>query len=493
MVKGETGLYIYPAKEIQKMDQEADQLGLPTFTLMETAGTALFYAIKKYITKSSRILVLSGKGNNGGDGIVLARLLKINGYQVDLVFPLGTPESRCATAHFKYYQQVGYDVGEISHSYDVIVDALLGIGIRYPLREEIKQWIDWINCEKAWKVSVDIPSGVQADSGKVEAAVSADLTLSLHGLKPSAFLEPSMDFYGEKKCLSIGLPQMGSWKCWTKADTQERFFHRNNNMHKGSFGTGLLIAGTDEMPGCAILSATAAMRAGIGKLTVGTTKYVAQVIAAHLSECSYRYDVWHGCFTQEAFASYQAIAIGPGLDHIPNLQEKIDDFLAMDIPLLLDAAALQKRVYSVKKRKGAVVLTPHPKEMSRITGYSVLYVQENRLAVAADYAQKNHVIIVLKGRKTVCAFPNGRVFVIETGNVGLAKGGTGDTLTGILLAFLSYYSDVEAAVCNAVYLHGQCADYWAQTAAKTTMLATDLIGQLPVVMKKFESASPDVI
>lgn len=477
-------MYIYKAHEIKEIDAQAEERGFSTFTLMENAGQAIFHALKNKIHKEMKIAILAGKGNNGGDGTVLARLLKTHGYQVDLLFPLGLPETVCAKQHLVYLKNLGFMYTKDVQDYDVIVDALLGIGVRLPLRENAQKWIEWINTQSAYKVSIDLPSGVLSDFGQVEMAVQANFTFCLHGLKPSALLENSMDFYGEKEILSIGLPHHSLWKCWTEEDISRTFFQRKENTHKGSFGTGLLLAGTDEMPGCAILASQAAMRAGIGKLTVGTSRFVAQCIATHLAECSYMLDVWKQPLDREKINAYEAIAIGPGLDTLENLEAVIACLLKIQKPLILDAAALQQRIYPV--RKEPIVLTPHPKEMSRITGLPVKAIQSNRLQVALDYAIKHHVIIVLKGRKTVCAFPNGKVNVIETGNAGLAKGGSGDTLTGILLGFLSYYEDIEAAVCNAVYLHGLCADICAENYAKSAMFASDFIELLPKAMKRFE-------
>lgn len=480
-------MYIYKANEIQTLDKKAGQEGLATFTLMESAGHAIYRAIAHRLKADMRVLILSGKGNNGGDGIVLARLLKNDGFHVELVFPLGMPESETAKQHYGYFCRLGYEAKQdITGTYDLIFDALLGIGVRRPIGKAVREWIDWINRAEGYKIAIDIPTGVQADDGQVEAGVHADETLCLHGFKPSVFLQPSIDYYGKTQCLSIGLPQTSQWCCWQEIDVQRSYYHRNENAHKGSFGTGLLLAGMDDIPGCAVLSAKAALRSGIGKLTVATSKNVRNIIASHLLECSYHSMNMADVQMEKEinWKQFQAIAIGPGLDDLPYLEQLVTQAIASHVPLVLDAAALSKRIYP--KRKGMIVLTPHPKEMSRLTGLEVTEIQANRLEVASQYAIQQGVAVVLKGRKTICAFPSGHIRVIETGNVSLAKGGTGDTLTGILLAFLSYYSDYEAAICNAVYLHGLCADMWREKFSTAAMLASDLSEWLPEALKVFE-------
>ena len=478
---------IYKGEEIKRIDAKAEQDGLSTFTLMENAGHAIYDEVKEHLNHQMRMLILSGKGNNGGDGIVLARLLKNQGYQVDLIFPLGMPVTEAARQHYCYFSRLGYqEVTTPTGKYDLIFDALLGIDVQLPIRDTVKEWITWMNLAEGYKIAIDVPTGVQSDYGKTEMAVVANETFCLHGMKPSAFLQNSMDYYGQVRCLDIGLPQTSRWRCWTESDVRRTYFSRSENAHKGSFGTGLLFAGTDLMPGCAVLGAKAALRSGIGKLTVGTSQNVLNVMANHLLECSYHHMNWsHFQIGDEiGWENFRAIAIGPGLDHVTFLTHLVRQALHTNLPVILDAAALQPREYP--KRNALTVLTPHPREMSRMTGIPVSEIQSNRLQVASTYAMKQNVAVVLKGRKTVCAFPSGRTMVIESGNVSLAKGGTGDTLTGILLAFLCYYSDVEAAVCNAVYFHGLCADIWKEKFSTATMLASDLSDLLPEALKRFE-------
>lgn len=276
----------------------------------------------------------------------------------------------------------------------------------------------------------------------------------------------------------------GKWRIWKKEDVQTTFLKREADAHKGTFGTGLLFAGCDEMPGSAMLASLGAMRAGIGKLAVATTSFASSIIATRVPECTYVHDGLTKVAEGMQLDEYKAVAMGPGLADEEAIERALQTLWASDLPLILDAGALTKRRYP--NRQAPIIVTPHPREFSRMTGLAVQYIQQNRMQVAADFSLANNVITVLKGQNTVMAFPDGEVLVNETGNVGLAKGGTGDTLTGMLLAFLSSYQDVKAAVANAVYMHGASADYYLKDRAATSMLASDVSENLAYVMKEFE-------
>ncbi len=475
---------IYHGSEIKAIDLQAEKNGLDTFTLMENAGRSIFEEVKHRISKQSRIIILAGKGNNGGDGIVLARYLKTNGYNADLIFPLEESATEVSKRHLHYFLNCGYQLAAMNGSYDVIIDALLGVGTRLPLPEQLKHMIQWANHQEAYRIAIDLPTGVQSDYGEVEEAFQSDLTLSLHGFKPSAFLEDSINYYGKKKVLSIGLPSSGIWRTWSKEDVQATFLHRASHAHKGTFGTGLLIAGCDEMPGSAMLACLGAMRSGIGKLAVATSPFASSIIATRVPECTYVHNGLERLAQGMTLDGYKAVAIGPGLENEDLIEKALETLWESCLPIILDAGALKRRNYP--NRKAPIIVTPHPREFSKMTGRSVQDIQRNRLEMASDFSVNNQVITILKGRNTVIAFPDGELLINETGNVGLAKGGTGDTLTGMLLAFLSSYQNVKHAVANAVYFHGASADYYTKDKAATSMLASDVSENLAYVMKEFE-------
>ncbi|PQD97051.1 bifunctional ADP-dependent NAD(P)H-hydrate dehydratase/NAD(P)H-hydrate epimerase [Pradoshia eiseniae] len=485
-IGGLMNVNIYFAEEIRECDRLAEDSGLSIFSLMENSGHALFEGMSKLLHKKQRIGILAGGGNNGGDGIVLSRLLLNHGYKAELIFPLGLPSSRVAQDHLDYYKTCGYRYStEMEGEYDVLIDGLFGIGFRPPFTKQMIGCLDFWKKSNALKIAIDIPSGVEANHGRVEAAFQADHTFCLHGAKPSAFLYPSGTYYGELHIVDIGLPQRARFRVWTEEDVRGTWPAAKDYTHKGTFGTGLLIAGSRQMPGCAILAGTGAMRAGVGKLVMATEKTVADSCVISLPEATYvdREDSqWR---KDPSISKIAAVAIGPGLKPDDSLENLITDFLEeSEFPVILDAGALSERSYP-KGRKSPVILTPHPGEMARITGKTVAEVNENRIQLASDYAISHHVTVVLKGMNTVIAFPDGTGFVNVTGNRGLSKGGTGDTLTGILLGMASQgYQPSMAA--NAVYLHGKTAELYAEEKAPSSMLASDIMQIWPVLLRKME-------
>ncbi len=475
---------IYFAKEIRDSDQTAEESGLSIFSLMENSGHALFEGMSKLLDKKQRIGILAGAGNNGGDAIVLARLLLNDGYNAELIFPLGLPSTKVAQEHLQYYITCGHSYcSVIEGEYDVLIDGLFGIGFRPPFSERMALCLNFWQNTKAMKMAIDIPSGVEADHGRVQTAFQADHTFCLHGAKPSAFLYPSSTYYGHLHIVDIGLPQKAKFRVWTEEDLLKSWPGPKDNPHKGTFGTGLLIAGSSQMPGCAVLAGTGAMRAGIGKLVIATEKTVADKCTISLPEATYvnrgEADWQHDA----SLANIAAIAIGPGLHPDDTLENLIAAYLEeTDYPLILDAGALSERSYP-RIRKSPVILTPHPGEMARLTGKTVAEVNENRIQMASDYAVSHNVTVVLKGMNTVIAFPDGTGYVNRTGNRGLSKGGTGDTLTGILLGLLSQGYE-EASVANAVYLHGKTAELYAEDYAPSSMLASDIMKIWPALLRK---------
>ena len=474
-------MYIYTGKQIKEIDSLAEQKGMSLFALMENAGSGLYRQIIEVITRNEKVVILAGKGNNGGDGIVLARYLKNNGYHASLIFPLGLPKTETAKEHLAYYQACGYEIDAFTKDIraDVVVDGLLGVGSQLPLRADLADITDWINeCSKV--IAIDLPTGVSSDTGDVdEHAVHAQYTYALHGFKPSTFLFPSSEYFGETKVIDIGLQQESTWRVWTEQDVRDTLPKPFGNTHKGTFGTGLLIGGCDEMPGSVALSAIGAVRFGIGKLSVATTKHASLFIGTFVPEATFIYDnpFSHG---QQTFSS---IAIGPGLHPNEELEDTIKEVLKQPVPVILDAGALSPRTY--EKRKAPTILTPHPGEFSRLTGKSSATVQSNRIQLAQHFAQEHDVTVVLKGSYTVIAFPDGTGIINSTGNRALSKGGTGDTLTGMLLASVNTHENIKEAVANTVYLHGACADEWIKNHGRQTMSAHDFDSLLPEVCYQY--------
>lgn len=272
---------------------------------------------------------------------------------------------------------------------------------------------------------------------------------------------------------------------WTAEDVRATLPLRDDTGHKGTFGTALLLASTRDMPGAALMAGLGAMRSGVGKLEIGTEPEVINGVIGALPESIYLRDGLKKVGAGEVeLDRYRAIAAGPGI-HPDGITEKaVEALLTSNRPLILDAGALSKRHYP--KRQAPIILTPHPLEFSRITGVEKTELDENRSYYAKLYAKQWGVAIVLKGHQTVIAFPDGEVRINPTGNSALAKGGTGDTLTGMILGMLCCHDNWQHALLNAVYLHGACADVWIETRSAHTLLAHEITSLLPEVWKSFE-------
>lgn len=281
-------------------------------------------------------------------------------------------------------------------------------------------------------------------------------------------------------------PQAETPLTWTKEQVKATLPKRDPNSHKGSFGTALLIAGTKEMPGAALLAGLSAMRSGVGKLVIATEAEAMAMIVPRLPEATYLQNGMQRIAERMAAVdAYRAAAIGPGTEPDSMTEDALSVLLESSMPLIVDAGALSRRIYA--ERQAPVILTPHPAEFSRITGVAVDELQKHRADYAAEWAEKLGVAIVLKGQNTVTAFPDGAVWVNPSGNSSLAKGGTGDTLAGMMLGMLCCHTDWKHAVLNAVHLHGACADEWIKTRSPHTLLAHELSELLPKVWAAFES------
>lgn len=272
---------------------------------------------------------------------------------------------------------------------------------------------------------------------------------------------------------------------WSKQDVSRTLPSRDDEGHKGTYGTALLMAGSPGMPGAAALAAKGAMRSGLGKLVIATAAESIPVIAAFVPEATFNTEGMERITrTSTDLDEFRAIAFGPGIISGEATEQVVKQLIKAGKPLVLDAGALAARSYSVAS--APVILTPHAGEFSRITGVSVDELQNNRAECAADWAVKLGVTIVLKGNHTVIAFPDGQAFLNATGNSALAKGGTGDTLTGMMLGMLCFHNNWQHAVLNAVHLHGACADEWIRSRSAHTLVAHELTELLPEVMKAYE-------
>ncbi|GGD27222.1 NAD(P)H-hydrate dehydratase [Pontibacillus salipaludis] len=497
-------MHIVTAKEMYDTDRYAmEELGLEGHILMENAGRAVATQVEKQVSSKDQILILVGKGNNGGDGFVIARTLLQRGYSVEVLqIPSDEDIQGDALTHRKIYEAFGYgyhtfeDLNSLrtfSSGKNVIIDALLGIGVKGPLRSPYDEIVPYVNQLEAKVISVDLPSGIPADEGiSFEEAIQSDYTMVIQYPKVSAFLQHTAPFYGEWKTVEIGLPdhllrsKPESCSVWTKEDVVASLPEREPFAHKGSHGKGLVIGGALQMPGSVTMTSRAALRAGAGLLTVATVKDVISILASSVTEATFiALEEQAGKINSVdgiEFA-YDGIAIGMGMGRHQEGEKLLEEVLKQaESPVLIDADglyALKAYLPHLASRSSPTILTPHPGEMAHLLGVEVPELLQKPFQCSRQFASRYGVFVVLKGAFTLVTTPKGNQWVHTTGNVGLAKGGSGDVLAGMLLAMVMQPQSIEEALNNGVFLHGSTADLLTEDTHSTyDLLATDLIDGL---------------
>ncbi|WP_026688735.1 bifunctional ADP-dependent NAD(P)H-hydrate dehydratase/NAD(P)H-hydrate epimerase [Alteribacter aurantiacus] len=499
-------MYVVTGDEMRQIDAYAmNEVGLSDVMLMENAGNAVFSRLKDILSFNSRIMVVVGSGNNGGDGFVIGRRLLEAGFNVDMW--VVAPEEKlrgAAKKHARIFSLCGYDLSfyekntqlfyEKLASSTHIVDCLLGTGVTGELRAPYDEVVQGVNDSPCAVISVDIPSGVPADEGvEADLYIQAERTLILQSPKETTFLYPYAEAYGKWEVLDIGIPSC-SFKetmikrfVWSEEQVSHTLPKRKKNAHKGMNGKGLVIGGSKKMPGALSLTTQAALRTGIGLLTVALPEDIRLLVTQTATEAtlvnmpSQDGEIpWSGLEGLD-LTPYDSVAIGPGMgrSHRYDLYERFQNF---DGAVVMDADALyhlSKEIDHWKGgRKGLTVISPHPGEMALLTNTPIQEVEANRFQIARTFAKDYQMIVVLKGAYTITTAPDGRQWVNLSGNPALAKGGSGDVLTGMILASLHQHQDPIEGVLNAVYVHGHAADQLIQKADEMSVTATDVIHQL---------------
>lgn len=492
-----------------------NKIGLPGAVLMENAGREIARRLIDIYGVKKRYLIFIGKGNNGGDGFVVARMLKEQGVCVTpCIVEDEVSFEGDAKLHKRVYEQSGYrwrywkemnqNWTETLCEVDIIVDAMLGTGLKGRVRDPYTSIIEKINLADKEVVSIDLPSGMPADEAVMEdEPISANRTFTLQLFKLSYYLEATKPYYGEIEALPIGIPpatfkHLETQRCvWGKDEVVNSWVKSSPFAHKGNNGRVGIIAGSQMMPGAAALSASAAIRGGAGLTTVGTVDTAIQSIASHVKEAMFTsFSQKNGILApteEELFSFYEdkkAIAVGPGIGRSPHtkamISHLIDHYKGI---LILDADALfyvNELHNEVKNRKSPLILTPHVGEMSVLTNQSVDYIKQKRFKVAESYAQEHQVHLILKGPHTIVADPSGCMTVNNSGNAGLAKGGAGDVLTGMIVALVAR-QPIQIALSSAVFLHGHAADLLInQGFSINSLTPSDLIEGLAEAYKLCE-------
>ncbi len=454
-----------------------------------------------WATKQRSAIVYCGPGNNGGDGIAAARFLLQEGWKVRCVL-VGSREKMTADSREMEHRLIeaggaleDYDPDDWSRyvGCDVAIDALFGIGLNSDLRPDAARAVSDMKTAQ-WIVSADIPSGVHADTGRVfERAVKADVTVTFSAGKPGLYVGKGAIHAGRVVIADIGIPHdLLESGCGVMVTPKPELRRRRRDAHKGDFGKVFILAGSVGYTGAPVLASRAAVRAGAGLVTLAVPQEVYPIVAAKCDETmvwpwSDRYEE----ILKKAQACNLAL-IGPGLGQSRRAEELVLALLRdLTCPVILDADGLNivsRHIDVLDKREGLTVLTPHDGEFSRLSGCALPV--ENRLEAAREFAQEHHCVLVLKGHRTITAVWNGVCMINTTGNPGMARGGAGDALAGLMAGLLVQRKENNPSyldrVPDAIWLHGRAGDLAAQDKGEYGMNIGDLIEQIPYAMKECE-------
>ena len=515
-------MWLVTAEEMRLVEQAAiNEYGIPGLVLMENAGLAVVKAIREIFAgqlAKRRILILAGKGNNGGDGLVVARHL-LNAGADPKIFLLGKPEELQGDAAVNWqiarkmaipYQQIlaerDLNLLRVGLMYtELVVDAIFGTGFKGAMPGLTAQVISLVNEAEKPVVAVDLPTGTAADSGAVDGAcIQAAQTVTFGLPKIGLFLQPAAQFVGRLSVAEISLPQdllksqpfnrMLLDEAWCR----EKIPSRPVDSHKGNFGHVLVVGGSTGMSGAVILAARAAVRAGAGLVTAAVPRCINQIIAIAVTEAMSRPlpETGEGTLARTAMemiislAAGKVLVMGPGLSRQKETVELVRTFAAhIPCPVVFDADALVALAGCqdlLQQSQYPVILTPHPGEMARLLEISTEEVQADRVGAALRAAEEYRAVVVLKGAKTLIATPAGQLYLCPTGNPGMATGGSGDVLAGMIGAYLAQGLAASDAAAAAVYCHGLAGDLAAGEKGWMGLAAGDLVEFLPAVLKNIE-------
>lgn len=508
--------------EMKLVEQDAAKYGMSYKIMMENAGTACARNIRNEIEKEGNaipksIVVVCGKGNNGGDGFVIARKLNESGYNVIVVLSSGYPTGQEATYMYKLVLDQGikilwYDgdrevVLNAVKSADVVVDAVFGFSFYGKLDNELKELLNEMSMSRAVKFAVDVPSGVYCDSGCCdENCFKADFTVAISALKPAHIIEPASSCCGDIIIANIGIPEESyhvaenGFYTYNKREVRLLFPERKTDSHKGTFGHLLCICGSKTMAGAPVLAASAALRSGAGLVTLAFPECIYNAVSSKLTESllmpladNEKGTLSSSCLKEllASLSKFDGIVIGCGLGVNEDTEAVVRSVIEnAEVPVVVDADALNiiaRDISIIENKKSELILTPHIGEMARLTGADKESIINDRISAAKSFSLKNGVYTVLKSANTVVTFPDGkRAYVNNSGNTGLSKGGSGDVLAGLIGGFAVQKFVLADAITAATFVLGYTADAVAERTSKTGMLPGDIVNELPYTLSEFE-------
>ena len=480
------------------------KLNIPSILLMEDAAYGFVSALKcEFDTLAGkRICVICGKGNNGGDGYAMARLLHFSGSAVSIFSVCDTDDlSGDAKTNCDVAKTMGISFVDTLDSYDIIVDAIFGTGFHGDVPNDVAKVIDYINSSGAFVASVDIPSGLSAQSGQGNMYVRADLCVSFGYAKYGHFLYPAKGAYKKLVIAPISIPECDDCEIITDKTFLE-IPKRNSNSHKGTFGKALAFVGSNGMVGAAILSGSAILKSGAGMATVATADVLIPSLAHEFpSVMTYPIKTVDKELCDETSElilakskDMNAMLIGCGLGKSNSVKNTVIRLLKdVQIPTVIDADGLNilsENIDILEEKKAELILTPHVAEFSRLSGFSIDEIKKNPLEKAKEFAQRYGVTLILKDAVTIIADKNGKTAICPAENSGMATAGSGDVLSGIATSLLSQGIAPFDVAKLAVYIHSAAGRIAANTFGEYGMTSTDLLNSVPTAFMEAIDIAP---
>jgi len=511
---------VLTSKQMQEIDRRAiKDLGILGPILMENAGRQIFGEVLKRFPEieNEEVVVVAGKGNNGGDGFVVARHLFNRGCRPQVILLAKISELRGdAALNAGIAGRMGIPVFEAPTEKkwssrkrkikraSVIVDAIFGTGLTNPAGGRYAKAIEDINRSKAWTIAVDIPSGLSSDTYQIIGpCIKADLAVCLAAPKIAHVFAPAEECIGELVVADIGVPPFLfddpglKLEMIGKENVSPFFKPRERNSHKGDYGHLCILSGSLGKTGASIMAGMGALKIGAGLVTVGTPQSCLPIVARGMAELMTEplpetpektFSVKAVDQSLQLLKGKDALMIGPGISTHESTAKFVLELLPrINIPVVVDADALNilaEKPKILKKLRGPAVLTPHPGEFARLLKLSTKDILANKLELVPEFAQKYGVFLVLKGYRTLTGTPDGRVFINPTGNAGMATGGSGDVLSGMIASMIIQEKDILLATLAAVYIHGLSGDIGAEKMGEKSLTAAKLITYLPAAIKE---------
>lgn len=494
--------YAATREEMQRIDQYTiEEIGIPGMVLMEKAAMATCEEIIARFTKDKTVLVVTERGNNGGDGIVVARILSSLGYEVD-IYEIGgvrhASEQYAAQKEIAIHLELCFLEKFPENDYDIIIDAIFGVGLSREISGIQREVIEKLNEKSGTKIAIDVPSGIDASTGKVmKAAFFADYTVTFGLNKVGLILYPGAEYAGEVLVKDIGFPKKAvetiapKTVFYTKED-RDKLPRRKADSNKGTYGRVLIVAGSKNMSGAAYFNAKAAYRSGCGLVQIFTHESNRVILQTKLPEAiltTYEEEEDAKEKLEEAIKRADVIVFGSGMGNTyvtRNLLLFVQNLAK--VPIVLDADGINcihmegEESIELSKFLAPCIITPHMKEMARLMTMDIASIKENIIQTAKLCARDNHITCVLKDVRTVVMDEQSQTYINITGNHGMAKGGSGDILAGVIGGLLAGGLEPVEAARMGVFCHGMAGDFAKEEKGAYSMLASDIIEQLPFVL-----------